>query len=404
MPADKNLSSHALLDVRDLCISFVDGNTGGAAPSQPETSARTKAPSQLEAVNKLNLQIAPAEIVGVVGESGCGKSVFAQSILRLLEHEQPMVYSGQILYQPAQADSRSKTASSSRIVNPAQAESPVDLLALPLKAMRTYRGAHIGMVFQDPLSSLNPVMTIGAQLVEAIRAHQKISKVEARKQAVALLGRVGIKQPEARMRAYPGDFSGGMRQRVMIAMALAQHPRLLIADEPTTALDTTTQKQILDLLRELNQTEGMAVLLISHDLGVVASVCSRVHVMYLGQIVEELSAAQLLEAPGHPYTRALIASVPPLEGSRQRTLSTIEGQVPPLTNIPAGCRFAPRCPHATGRCRNQEPPASQLAPGHTVKCWLYTTQSDHQTAQPASTSGSLSTPQPTSTPQEVRHD
>ena len=215
------MSEH-LLDVRDLCISFV-GRDGNA----------------LEAVNKLNLHIDAGEIVGVVGESGCGKSVFAQSVMRLLEHEQKMAYTGQILFDGE------------------------DLLARPLKRMREVRGCDIAMIFQDPLSSLNPVMTVGAQVVEAVRAHRKVSRREARNEALSLLERVGIRDAVARFDMYPGDFSGGMRQRVMIAMALAGHPRLLIADEPTTALDTTTQKQILDLLRDLNSSEGMAVLFIS---------------------------------------------------------------------------------------------------------------------------------------------
>ena len=226
------MSEH-LLDVRDLCISFV--GRGG---------------SQLEAVNGLNLHIDAGEIVGVVGESGCGKSVFAQSVMRLLEHEQKMAYTGQILFDGE------------------------DLLARPLKRMREVRGCDIAMIFQDPLSSLNPVMTVGTQVIEAVRAHRKVGRREARNEALSLLERVGIRDAAARFDMYPGDFSGGMRQRVMIAMALAGHPRLLIADEPTTALDTTTQKQILDLLRDLNRTENMAVLFISHDLGVVTSICS----------------------------------------------------------------------------------------------------------------------------------
>ena len=217
------MSEH-LLDVRDLCISFV-GRDGNA----------------LEAVNKLNLHIDAGEIVGVVGESGCGKSVFAQSVMRLLEHEQKMAYEGQIVFDGE------------------------DLLARPLKTMRKVRGCDIAMIFQDPLSSLNPVMTVGAQVVEAVRAHRKVSRRDARNEALSLLERVGIRDAAARFDMYPSDFSGGMRQRVMIAMALAGHPRLLIADEPTTALDTTTQKQILDLLRDLNSSEGMAVLFISHD-------------------------------------------------------------------------------------------------------------------------------------------
>ena len=318
-----------LLDVRDLCISFV-GRDDNA----------------LEAVNKLNLHIDAGEIVGVVGESGCGKSVFAQSVMRLLEHEQKMAYTGQILFDGE------------------------DLLARPLKRMREVRGCDIAMIFQDPLSSLNPVMTVGAQVVEAVRAHRKVSRREARNEALSLLERVGIRDAAARFDMYPGDFSGGMRQRVMIAMALAGHPRLLIADEPTTALDTTTQKQILDLLRELNRSEGMAVLFISHDLGVVTSICSRVHVMYLGQIVEEIDACGLMERPSHPYAQGLIASIPPLEGERVDTLADIPGTVPTLTAIPCGCRFAPRCARADERCRAQEPPLVAVNACDRSKCWL----------------------------------
>ena len=317
-----------LLDVRDLCISFV--GAGGVA---------------LEAVDNLSLHVDAGEIVGVVGESGCGKSVLAQSVMRLLEHEQKMAYTGEIVFDG------------------------VDLLARPLKRMREVRGCDIAMIFQDPLSSLNPVMTVGAQVVEAVRAHRKVSRRDARDEALALLERVGIRDATARFDMYPSDFSGGMRQRVMIAMALAGHPRLLIADEPTTALDTTTQKQILDLLRELNRSEGMAVLLISHDLGVVSSICSRVHVMYLGQVVEEIDACGLMERPGHPYARGLIASIPPLEGDRVDVLPDIPGSVPPLTDIPLGCRFAPRCALATERCRSEEPPMVDAGTCDHVKCW-----------------------------------
>ena len=317
-----------LLDVRDLCISFV--GRGG---------------DELEAVNNLNLYVDAGKIVGVVGESGCGKSVFAQSVMRLLEHEQKMAYKGEILFDGE------------------------NLLERPLKRMREVRGCDIAMIFQDPLSSLNPVMTVGAQVIEAVRAHRKVSKRDARAEALSLLERVGIRDADRRFDMYPSDFSGGMRQRVMIAMALAGHPQLLIADEPTTALDTTTQKQILDLLRELNRTEGMAVLLISHDLGVVTSICSRVHVMYLGQVVEEIDACGLMERPGHPYAQGLIASIPPLTGKRAESLPDIPGTVPPLTDIPAGCRFAPRCAYAAERCRSQEPPMVDASACDHVKCW-----------------------------------
>lgn len=321
-------SRQPLLELRDFCVSFVDGE--GRA---------------LEAVNRVSLTVRSGEVVGVVGESGCGKSVMAQSILRLLEHDRRMGYAGQVLL-----DGR-------------------DLLQLPLKDMRGIRGADIAMIFQDPLSSLNPVMTIGAQVVEAVRAHRKVSRREARVEAIELLEKVGIDRAAERFHTYPGEFSGGMRQRVMIAMALASKPRLLIADEPTTALDTTTQKQILDLLSSLNRSEGMAILLISHDLNCVASFCERVNVMYLGQIVEEIDSAGLLRRPAHPYAQGLIASVPPLAGDLPEKLPDIPGSVPPLTDVPAGCRFAPRCSLADARCRLEEPAMVDLGGGDRVKCW-----------------------------------
>ena len=317
-----------LLETRDLCVSFVQKGAG-----------------ELEAVSRVSLTVDAGEMVGIVGESGCGKSVLAQSIMRLLEHEQRMSYRGQILLDGN------------------------DLLSRPLKAMREVRGRDIAMIFQDPLSSLNPVMSVGAQVVEAVRAHRKLSRSEARSEALGLLERVGIPDAGRRFDMFPGDFSGGMRQRVMIAMALAGHPRLLIADEPTTALDTTTQKQILDLLRDLNSSEGMAVLLISHDLGVVTSVCSRVNVMYLGQVVEEIDACGLMEHPSHPYAQGLIASVPPLTGPKAGVLPDIPGVVPPLTEVPSGCRFAPRCPRATERCRLEEPPMVDAGTCDRARCW-----------------------------------
>lgn len=328
-PASAALDSQApLLELRDFCVSFIDGD--GRA---------------LEAVSRVSLTVRAGEVVGVVGESGCGKSVMAQSILRLLEHDRRMGYAGQVLL-----DGR-------------------DLLQLPLKRMREVRGADIAMIFQDPLSSLNPVMTIGAQVMEAVRAHRKVGRREARAEAVELLKKVGIERAEERFRTYPGEFSGGMRQRVMIAMALASKPRLLIADEPTTALDTTTQKQILDLLGSLSGSEGMAILLISHDLNCVASFCERVNVMYLGQIVEEIESEGLLSRPVHPYAQGLIASVPPLAGDLPTELPDIPGSVPPLTDVPVGCRFAPRCPLADDRCRREEPRMVKVASGDRVKCW-----------------------------------
>ena len=301
---------------------------------------------EVKAVRGVTLHVDEGEVLAIVGESGCGKSVTAQTIMKL----NPM--------PPA------------RIVEGKINLAGHDIVKASEKDMQKIRGQEVAMIFQDPLSSLNPVMTVGAQVIEAVRAHRKVSRREARNEALSLLERVGIRDAAARFDMYPGDFSGGMRQRVMIAMALAGHPRLLIADEPTTALDTTTQKQILDLLRDLNSSEGMAVLFISHDLGVVTSICSRVHVMYLGQIVEEIDACGLMERPSHPYAQGLIASIPPLEGERVDTLADIPGTVPPLTAIPCGCRFAPRCARADERCRAQEPPLVAVNACDRSKCWL----------------------------------
>ena len=315
-----------LLDVRDLCISFV-GRDGNA----------------LEAVNKLNLHIDAGEIVGVVGESGCGKSVFAQSVMRLLEHEQKMAYEGQILFDGE------------------------DLLARPLKRMREVRGCDIAMIFQDPLSSLNPVMTVGAQVIEAVRAHRKVSRRDARNEALSLLERVGIRDAAARFDMYPGDFSGGMRQRVMIAMAIACRPKLLIADEPTTALDVTIQAQIIELLLELQQKENMALVLITHDLALVAEAAHKIIVMYAGQVVETGDAHAIFHAPRHPYTQALLRALPEFAQDKER-LASLPGVVPGKYDRPNGCLLNPRCPYATDRCRAEEPALNMLADGRQSKC------------------------------------
>jgi oligopeptide/dipeptide ABC transporter ATP-binding protein len=235
--------------------------------------------------------------------------------------------------------------------------------------MQTIRGNEISMIFQDPLSSLNPVFTVGDQIAETLVLHQKISKKEAGRQAVELLKLTGIPAPEQRVHEYPHQLSGGMRQRIMIAIALACKPRLLIADEPTTALDVTIQAQILDLLRSLNQEFGMSVMLITHDLGVVAEMCSRVIVMYLGQIVEEATVASLFARPLHPYTISLIRSIPRLDGDRLAELHVVEGNVPSLHHIPKGCRFAGRCEYADERCLEAEPPFTAVESGHSARCW-----------------------------------
>ncbi|MEF2246616.1 MULTISPECIES: ABC transporter ATP-binding protein [unclassified Paenibacillus] len=302
---------------------------------------------KVTAVNDVSFTMDRGEIVGIVGESGCGKSVMSQSITRLLDHTDAISYEGQVIFDQQ------------------------DLFKLSPAKMRAIRGDDISIIFQDPLTSLNPVYTIGNQLEEVIRLHQKKSKKEARQKAVEMLRLTGIPAPEQRVHEYPHQLSGGMQQRVMIAMALACEPKLLIADEPTTALDVTIQAQILDLIVELNRKLGMGVLFITHDLGVVAEICTSVKVMYLGQIVEEAQTEHLFQRPLHPYTQGLIKSIPRLNGSRNEKLHVIEGTVPSLANIPQGCSFAARCPFSDDKCRSQQPVMEQAADGHRVKCWHY---------------------------------
>jgi peptide/nickel transport system ATP-binding protein len=302
---------------------------------------------RVTAVNDISFTVNKGEIIGIVGESGCGKSVMSQSIVRLLEHTDPVEYEGEVVFEGQ------------------------DLLALPLKKMQKIRGNDISIIFQDPLTSLNPVYTIGNQIIEVLRYHQKLSKKEAREKAIDMLRLTGIPSPETRIDDYPHELSGGMQQRAMIAMALACRPKLLIADEPTTALDVTIQAQILDLIVDLNEQLGMGVLFITHDLGVVADVCTSVKVMYLGQIIEESPTDGLFEKPLHPYTQGLIQSIPQLDGDRHAPLHVIEGTVPSLSNVPVGCNFAARCPFATDKCRAQEPPMIDVAEGRRVQCWLY---------------------------------
>lgn len=302
---------------------------------------------RVTAVDGVSFALHKGEIIGIVGESGCGKSVMSQSILRLLDHTDAVTYEGEVMFNGQ------------------------NLLSLSLPEMRAIRGADISVIFQDPLSSLNPVYTIGDQIEEALRLHQQVSKHEARQQAIEMLRLTGIPSPEKRVDDYPHQLSGGMQQRAMIAMALSCRPKLLIADEPTTALDVTIQAQILALIVELNRTLGMGVLFITHDLGVVAEICTSVKVMYLGQIVEETTTDNLFEQPLHPYTQGLIKSIPKLDGNRHQPLHVIEGTVPSLSDIPAGCRFATRCPYADETCFNEEPAMEQVAADHRVKCWHY---------------------------------
>ena len=300
---------------------------------------------RVTAVDGVSFQVAEGEILGVVGESGCGKSVTSQSIMRLFDEKHTAQYEGEIEFREK------------------------DLLKLSTEQMQAIRGNDIAMIFQDPLSSLNPVHTIGAQIAESILLHQKVSKKKAYEIALEMLKMTGIPAPEKRINEYPHQLSGGMQQRVMIAIALSCQPKLLIADEPTTALDVTIQSQILSLIERLNEELGMGVIFITHDLGVVAELCSRVVVMYLGQVVEEADTESLFAKPLHPYTRGLIKSIPQLDGDRSEDLHVIKGVVPALDNIPKGCRFAPRCPYADDLCREEMPDLELQNNGQKVRCW-----------------------------------
>lgn len=301
----------------------------------------------LPAVDGVNLSVRPGEITGVVGESGSGKSVMSQSILRLRDHDTAVRYEGEILFEGE------------------------NLLEKPLAEMREIRGDRISIIFQDPLNSLSPVHTVGMQLSEILMLHRGMTKQEARERAVQMLKMTGIPNPENCIKRYPYELSGGMQQRVMIAMALACEPKLLIADEPTTALDVTIQEQILHLIRELNEKLGMSVLFITHDMGAVAQLCHSVKVMYLGQVVESAETEKLFEEPLHPYTKGLLACIPHLKVERGMSLPVITGTVPSLSKIPEGCHFCTRCKDAEEECEKMQPPFIEAEPGHFVKCWKY---------------------------------
>jgi peptide/nickel transport system ATP-binding protein len=304
---------------------------------------------RVRAVDDVSFSVREGQTLGIVGESGCGKSVTALSIMRLLP--QPM---GQIVGGAVQFQGR-------------------DLASLTIEEMEHVRGNSIGMVFQEPMTALNPVHTIGKQLTEGLRLHKGLNTREATVQAVEILDRVGIPSPDIRMGEYPHQLSGGMRQRVLIAIALACRPALLIADEPTTALDVTIQAQILELIKDLQSEMGMSVILITHDLGVIAETCDDVVVMYAGKVAEQGSVYDIFDRPSHPYTRGLLSSIPTLNAIPKSTLSVIEGMVPGLRDLPPGCRFENRCPYASERCSEAPPPEETIAELHRVSCYQWQT-------------------------------
>ena len=313
----------------------------------------------VRAVDGVSFDLYPGVTLGVVGESGCGKSITARSILRIVDRPGRIV-DGEILFRRSGADGR--------------AGEMVDLVKLAPNSpeMRSIRGAEIALIFQEPMSSFSPVHSVGNQIIEAIRLHQPVGKHEARARTIDILRRVGVSSPEQRVDQLANQLSGGLRQRAMIAMALSCEPTLLIADEPTTALDVTTQTQILDLLRQLQQEDGMAIMLITHDLGVVAEMATDVVVMYLGRVVEQGPVDSIFHAPRHPYTRALLRSIPRIRARTRERLLPIAGAVPHPYDRPSGCTFHPRCAEfMAGRCDRQTPELKSVGDRHAVSCFLY---------------------------------
>ncbi|HEV3513164.1 MAG TPA: ABC transporter ATP-binding protein [Candidatus Sulfotelmatobacter sp.] len=335
----------ALLDIRHLNIDFPA--TGAPSSTQAGQPPAAGAAAFLPAVRDLSLSIAPGEVLGLVGESGSGKSITSLAVMRLL---------------PAQA------RVSGEILFAGNGSGPRNLGSLDDDAMRQLRGSRMAMIFQEPMTALNPVMRVGDQIAEAVRAHQSISKAQAWQRAVDAMNDVAI--PEAARRAcdYPYQLSGGMRQRIMIAMAIVNRPKLLIADEPTTALDVTIQAQILELLAELRSKFALAMLFISHDLAVVSQVADRVAVMYAGCLVELGAKPDIFKSPAHPYTRGLLHAIPDLKTDRSHPLQTIEGTVPALHAMPPGCTFEPRCEFRIPECTRALPPLVEVAPGHWARC------------------------------------
>ena len=311
------------------------------------TTRFTTEEGMVSAVNDISYDLEEGETIGVVGESGCGKTVHALSILRLVAPPAGRITAGEVIFQG------------------------VDLLTLPAEEMRRVRGRQIAMIFQDPMTSLNPVLTIGDQIVEALAMHLQLGKAAARRRAAELLDLVGISEAATRLDAYPHEFSGGMRQRVMIAMGLSCEPRLLIADEPTTALDVTIQAQILDLVKRLREQIHTSMIWITHDLGVVAGLAQRVIVMYAGFIVEEARVDDLYADPRHPYTLGLLRSLPRVDRLHPgRRLTPITGSPPDLLNLPPGCPFAPRCEHVVDKCMRENPALRRVSRAHRVACWV----------------------------------
>jgi peptide/nickel transport system ATP-binding protein len=323
---------------------------GSASSSQPLISVRglgirfKTAQGVWQATRKIDFDVAPGERVGIVGESGCGKTITGLSLLRLLPNNLAGI-DGSIMF------------------------GATDLASCSTRALRTIRGKRIAMIFQEPMSALDPVFTVGHQIAETLRVHTKISKEEARKQTIEMLRRVGIASPERRIDDYPHQLSGGMRQRVMIAAALICGPQLLIADEPTTALDVTVQAQILELLRDLSLTSKTALMLITHDLGVVAETCTRIITMYAGEVIEDAPVDEVLIRPLHPYTSGLLRSLPHLSPRRGK-LPSIPGRVPSITEMPNGCRFKARCPYATDGCEAEQE-LRDAGGGRKVRCWRF---------------------------------
>ena len=337
-----------ILDVRDNGGTFTADNGQGRAPILEVRDLEVEFSvddGKIKVLDGVSFQVAPGQTLGIVGESGCGKSVTSLAIMGLLPRPHGQVVAGSIRFQGE------------------------ELLSLPPDQMYKVRGNRISMIFQEPMTALNPVQTVGTQLMEVFSLHRPdFSKAQRREAAIAMLQKVGIPEPAQRFAVYPHNLSGGMRQRVMIAMALACEPDLLICDEPTTALDVTIQAQILDLMKALQAQTGMAIIFITHDLGVVAELCDEVVVMYAGRAVERADIFELFDHPRHPYTHGLMASIPRLEDVPKSLLKTIKGQVPALHEMPAGCRFSNRCPHATEICVGTIPVTEQLSERHAVAC------------------------------------